>query len=85
MDVMNFKRVFHVRGELLDHFGASFIALIAQKKKKGVESIKDFCLISLVGSIYKVLAMVVWLQISKELILITQGAFVLGGKSLMMF
>ena len=54
VDVMNFMKEFQDRDKLSKHFGASFITSIA--KKTGAESIKDFRPISLIGSIYKILA-----------------------------
>lgn len=63
--------------------GASFIALIP--KKLGADSIRDFQLIGLIGSIYKILAKVLAGRLQKILpciILATQGAFVQGRQML---
>lgn len=82
-DVMQFMREFHKRGKLSKHIGASFITLIA--KKVGAESIKDFRPISLIGSIYKVLAKVLATRLQKVLPTLfsdAQGAFVHGGQML---
>ena len=79
MDVMDFMREFHARGKLSRHIGASFISLIA--KKVGAESIKDFRPLSLIGSIYLVLAKVLANKLQKvltKLIFVAQGAFVHG-------
>lgn len=45
---------FHARGKLSENIGASFIALIT--KNDEVESLKDFRPISLIRSLYKILA-----------------------------
>lgn len=54
VDIMAFMKEFHSRGKLSKSIGASFIALIPKKVK--ADSIKDFRPISLLGSIYKILA-----------------------------
>lgn len=51
---MSYMQEFHARGKLSENIGASFIALIT--KKDGVESLKDFRPISLIRSLYKILA-----------------------------
>lgn len=51
---MAFMQEFHTRGELSRSIGASFIALIP--KKSGVDCLKDFRPISLIGGSYKILA-----------------------------
>ena len=79
MDVMDFMTEFHVRGKLSKHIGASFIVLTA--KKVGAEIIKDFRPISLISSIYKVLAKVLDNRLQKilpKLISVARGAFVHG-------
>ena len=55
-DVFNFMREFRDKGILSKHIGAAFITLIA--KKATVECINDYRPISLIGSIYKILAKV---------------------------
>lgn len=49
-----FKEV-HDNGQIIGEMGASFIALIP---KEGAISIKDFCPISLIGNLYKILGKV---------------------------
>ena len=74
---MNFMKDFHLRGKLSNHIGASFISIIA--KKAGSVLIEDFRPISLVGSIYKVLAKVLASRLQNvlpNLISIAQGAFI---------
>lgn len=53
-DVMEFLSEFHKKGILSEELGAAFIALIP--KKIGAVSMKDFCPMSLIGSIYKIIA-----------------------------
>ena len=53
-DVMAMFGQFHSRGTFEPSFNSSFIALIP--KKSGAVDIRDFGPISLVGSIYKLLA-----------------------------
>eukprot|EP00268_Persea_americana_P004181 TRINITY_DN11318_c0_g1_i2.p1 TRINITY_DN11318_c0_g1~~TRINITY_DN11318_c0_g1_i2.p1 ORF type:complete len:108 (+),score=7.43 TRINITY_DN11318_c0_g1_i2:273-596(+) len=66
-------------GKLSKHIGASFIILIA--KKSGPENIQDLRPISLIGSIYKILAKVLASRLQKvlpTLMSYSQGAFVHG-------
>lgn len=49
-DVMNFKD-FHNTGRFLKSLNSTFLVMIP--KKEGVVNIKDFCPISLVGSLYR--------------------------------
>eukprot|EP00268_Persea_americana_P013231 TRINITY_DN15776_c0_g3_i2.p1 TRINITY_DN15776_c0_g3~~TRINITY_DN15776_c0_g3_i2.p1 ORF type:complete len:125 (-),score=12.33 TRINITY_DN15776_c0_g3_i2:74-448(-) len=53
-DVLAFMDEFHPRGKLSKGMGASFIVLIL--KKSGEIGIRDYRPISLLGSIYKILA-----------------------------
>eukprot|EP00268_Persea_americana_P057841 TRINITY_DN6958_c1_g1_i1.p1 TRINITY_DN6958_c1_g1~~TRINITY_DN6958_c1_g1_i1.p1 ORF type:complete len:168 (+),score=22.95 TRINITY_DN6958_c1_g1_i1:1084-1587(+) len=72
-------REFHARGKLCGHLGATFITLTA--KNSGATCIEDFHPISLIGSIYKILAKVLATRLQKvlpNLITINQGAFVKG-------
>ena len=55
-DILEFMEELHSRGKLSEGIGASFIALIP--KKEGEIGIKDFRPISLIGSLYKILAKV---------------------------
>lgn len=79
VEVMAFLQEFHLRGKLSMNLGASFIALIP--KMIGVDKIRDFRPISLIGSVYKILAKVLASRLQKVLPLIisqNQGAFVHG-------
>eukprot|EP00268_Persea_americana_P020047 TRINITY_DN2032_c0_g1_i12.p1 TRINITY_DN2032_c0_g1~~TRINITY_DN2032_c0_g1_i12.p1 ORF type:complete len:262 (+),score=40.11 TRINITY_DN2032_c0_g1_i12:330-1115(+) len=79
VDIMVFIKEFHSRGKLSKSIGASFIALIP--KKTGADSIRDFRPISLLGSIYKILAKVLAFRLQKilpSIISLSQGAFVQG-------
>ena len=78
-DFLAFMEEFHQKGKLSRGLGASFIALIP--KKKGVIGIKDYQPISLIGSIYKILAKVLAGRIQNmlpDIISKEQGAFVKG-------
>lgn len=73
----NFFGEFHSNGQIVGELGA-FIALIL---KRGAISIKDFRPISLIGSLYKILAKVLANRLSKvlnEVISKTQSAIVDG-------
>lgn len=70
---------FHANGVLTCELGATFISLIT--KKDGVVSIKDYRPISLIGSIYKILAKVLanrLMEVLPKIISEFQGAFVEG-------
>ena len=74
-----FFNEFHVNGVITGELGATFIALVP--KKDGAISIKDFRPISLIGSLYKILAKVLANRLCKvlpEIISEIQGAFVDG-------
>lgn len=67
----------HSRGKLSKSIGASFIALIP--KKNGVDHLKDFRPITLIGSIYKILVKVLAKRLQNimpAIISPSQGAFV---------
>lgn len=55
-DVMQFMQEFHLNGKLVKGLNSSFIALVP--KKENVVELRDFRPISLVNSIYKILAKV---------------------------
>ena len=79
VDIMAFMKEFHSRGRLSKSIDASFIALIP--KKTGADSIEDFRPISLLGSIYNILAKVLASRLQKilpSIISPSQGAFVQG-------
>ena len=74
-----FFNEFHSNGAIAKELGVSFIALIP--KKEGAISLRDFRPISLIGSLYKILAKVLanWLRrVLPEVISDFQGAFVDG-------
>lgn len=75
---MCFFSKFHDRGILSKEMGATFIALIPKKAR--VECFKDFPLISLIGSLYKIMAKVVLdgriQKVLSGIILKSQAAFV---------
>ena len=76
---MDFLEEFSQRGKLSKGLGASFIALIP--KKTGDLGTKDYRPISLLGSLYKILAKVLAGRIQKvlsKIISSEQGAFVEG-------
>lgn len=78
-DVIAFMNEFFSRGRLSKGMDASFISLIPNKE--GEISIKDCRPISLIGSVYKILAKVLAGRIQKvlpNLISVEQGAFVKG-------
>ena len=78
-DILKFMKEFHWRGMLSKGIGASFIALVL--KKSGEIGIKDYRPISLLGSIYKILAKVLPGRIQKDfpnIISSKQGAFIKG-------
>lgn len=53
---MNVFHEFHARGKFEKSINATFIALIPKKAR--AEDIKDFCPISLVGGVYKIISKV---------------------------
>ena len=77
--VMGFFRDFHERGRFVKSLNATFLVLVP--KKGGVEDLKDFRPISLVGNLYKLLANVLANRIKKvmgKVISESQNAFVEG-------
>ena len=62
-EVMGFFKDFHDQGKFVKSINASFLVLIP--KKGGVEDLKDFRPISLVGSLYKLLAKVLANRLKK--------------------
>ena len=60
---MGFFKDFHDQGKFIKSINASFIVLIP--KKGGVEDLKDFRPISLVGSLYKLFANVLANKLKK--------------------
>ena len=78
-DLLVFFNEFHANGNITGELVASFIALIP--KKEGAISIKDYRPISLIRSLYKILAKVLANRLRlvlPEIISDFQGAFVEG-------
>ncbi|RVW20626.1 Transposon TX1 uncharacterized 149 kDa protein [Vitis vinifera] len=76
---MGFFKDFHDQGKFVKSINASFMVLIP--KKGGAEDLKDFRSISLVGSLYKLLAKVLANRLKKvmgKLVSKSQSAFVEG-------
>ena len=63
--VMGFFKDFHDQGKFIKSINASFLVLIP--KKGGAEDLKDFRPISLVGSLYKLLAKVLANRLKKAM------------------
>ena len=63
IEIMGFFREFHERGKFVKSLNATFLVLVP--KKGGAEDLKDFRPISLVGSLYKLLAKVLANRIKK--------------------
>ena len=79
-EVMGFFREFHEQGRFIKCLNATFLVLVP--KKKGVEDLRDFRPISLVGDLYKLLAKVLANRLKKVVIKVVssaQNAFVEGG------
>ncbi|RVW99041.1 Transposon TX1 uncharacterized 149 kDa protein [Vitis vinifera] len=77
IEIMGFFREFHERGKFVKSLNATFLVLVL--KKGGAEDLKDFRPISLVGSLYKLLAKVLANRIKKvmgKVISESQNAFV---------
>ena len=75
-EIVDFIEEFYSRGKLLKSLGASFLSLVP--KRKGELEIKHYRPISLIGSIYKILAKVLAGRIKRVLrniISNEQGAF----------
>ena len=82
-DVMDFFDNFHPHSVFKRSMNASFLTLIP--KKCNAVNIKDFCPISLVGSVYKLLSKVLANRLRvvlDKLISETQNSFV-GGRQIM--
>ena len=78
-EVMGFFKDFHDQGKFVKNINAFFLVLIP--KKGGAEDLKDFRSISLVGSLYKLLAKVLTNRLKKvmgKLVSKSQNAFVKG-------
>ena len=76
---MGFFRDFHERGRFVKSLNATFLTLVP--KKGGAEDLKDFKPISLVGSLYKLLANVLANRLKKvlrKMITESQNAFLEG-------
>ena len=79
MDILDLFKDFHERGRFGKGLNSTFLVLIP--KKKGVEDLKDFRPISLIGSIYKLIAKVLANRLKKVmngLVNPAQNAFVEG-------
>ena len=63
VELMVFFREFHERSKFVKSLNATFLVLVP--KKGGVEDLKDFKSISLMGSLYKLLAKVLANRIKK--------------------
>ena len=77
--IMGLFREFHERSRFVKSLNATFLVLVP--KKGGAEDLKDFRPISLVGSLYKLLANVLANRIKKvmgKVISASQNAFVEG-------
>ena len=79
VEIMSFFREFHEMGRFVKSLNATFLVLVP--KKGGAEDLKDFKPISLVGSLYNLLAKVLANSIKKvmgKVISKPQNAFVEG-------
>ena len=74
-DVMDFFKDFHQQGRFVKSLNSTFLVLIP--KKEGVKDIKDFRPVSLVGSLYKLLANRLR-KVMSSLVNLAQNAFVEG-------
>ena len=82
-DVMRMFRDFHETGKFVRSLNATFIVMIP--KKGGAEDLKDFRPISLVGSLYKLLAKVIANRLKRVMssfVNKSQNAFV-GGRQIL--
>ena len=76
-DIMELFKDFHQQGRFVKSLNSTFLVLIL--KKEGVEDLKDFKPISLVGSLYKLIAKVLANRLKKvmnHLVNSSQSAFV---------
>ena len=79
IEIMGFFREFHERGRFVKPLNATFLVLVP--KKRGAEDLKNFRPISLVGSLFKLLAKVLANRIKKvkgKVISESQNAFMKG-------
>jgi hypothetical protein len=82
-DIMKVFHEFHASGKFERSLNAMFLALIP--KILGAVGPKDFCLISLVGSIYKIIAKILANKLRtmlEKIIFMSQDAFIRGRKIL---
>ena len=80
---MGFFKDFHDRGRFVKNTNASFLVLIP--KKIGAKDLKDFRLICLVGSLYKLLTKVLANRLKKvmgKIVSKSQNVFVEGSQIL---
>ena len=75
VEIMGFFKEFHEMGRFVKSLNATFLVLVP--KKGGAEDLKDFKPISLVGSLYKLLANRIK-KVMGKVILESQNAFVEG-------
>ena len=78
-EVMIFFKEFHEQGRFVRSLNSTFLVLIP--KKVGVEDLRDFKPISLVGGLYKLLAKVLANRLKKvvgKVVSSTQNAFIEG-------
>ena len=78
-EVMSFFKEFHEHGRFVRSLNSTFLVLIP--KKVGVEDLRDFKPISLVGGLYKLLAKVLANRLKKvvgKVVSSTQNAFIEG-------
>ncbi|GKV46692.1 hypothetical protein SLEP1_g53669 [Rubroshorea leprosula] len=78
-DITNFIKEFHKYGRLVRGINASYITLVP--KKKNPTTLKEYRLVSMVGSLYKILAKVLANRLRKvigKVISMTQSAFLEG-------
>ena len=84
IEIKGFFKEFHERGGFVKSLNATFLVLVP--KKGEAEDLKDFRPISLVGSLYKLLANVLANRIKKvmgKVISESQNAFVEGGRQIL--
>ena len=78
-EVLSFFGEFHEEGGFVKSLKATFLVLVP--KKGGVEDLRDFRVISLVGNLYKLLTKVLANRLKKfmgKVIMESQNAFVEG-------
>lgn len=70
---------FYYLKEFYEHLNNNFISLIP--KQRVVKELKDFCPISLLSSVYKIISKILsrrWKSVMKRIISLPQGAFLEG-------